>query len=50
LQAELPGALEEIIESHGRVSTVAIDSASSEWHHDLSVHPETWNPKLEAES
>mmetsp|Transcript_62862 Transcript_62862/g.149793 ORF Transcript_62862/g.149793 Transcript_62862/m.149793 type:complete len:421 (+) Transcript_62862:209-1471(+) len=37
IQAELPGALEEIIESHGRVSTVAIDSASSEWHHDLSV-------------
>ena len=26
-QAELPGALEEIIESHGWVSTVALDAA-----------------------
>jgi hypothetical protein len=37
LQAHLPSALEEIIDSHGVVSYVPIDEPVNAWHKDLTV-------------
>mmetsp|Transcript_6107 Transcript_6107/g.14101 ORF Transcript_6107/g.14101 Transcript_6107/m.14101 type:complete len:423 (-) Transcript_6107:126-1394(-) len=37
IQANLPGTLEEIIESHGVVSLASIEMPETEWHKDLAV-------------